>query len=531
LLASLAAVGIGLASQSAAAADARVPVTLPAFTVTLNGNQVENEYREYPLFVYKDITYVPMTWFDSRLLGLETEWTPEAGLSIAKGNVTASYAPYKTERKQASRFQAEVLDSKITINGNTIDNATEEYPLLSYRNVVYFPLTWRFAHDEFGWDYQWDPARGLSIASSNPQVETIALPPKAGETSVAFFKGHYYFAEKSENLHEIYRVSENSLEGKELVYSYEWSSPYLSNPSVNFWVENEELWFSYHLGGAIMGRDEYVRIGEDGKGVREFSGYLDFTSSPDGTITVYQGVPPSGDNLLWKPTGQEARQAGAPGYIYGWFAERYEDGTAGFSADKSAVIAGDSVYVLASKFPIGSGEKNRIYKIGLGTNEMTKIADSEAVRFSIIGDRLYFVKEEDRRLYETDLDGNDERQVTDRPVAGWFGRIGGNLYYMAADADGNQRLYKAVPSEEDVAVLEDSAANVQIAGERMIVKLQAGGDYGMRVLDSTGQSLLNITDQASYMFAYDDVILFVPEGGQSVRQIRLPENEEMKGEY
>jgi hypothetical protein len=52
------------------AADGNVRVTLPGFTVTLNGHMVENQYREYPLLVYKGITYFPMTWYDSRLLGL-----------------------------------------------------------------------------------------------------------------------------------------------------------------------------------------------------------------------------------------------------------------------------------------------------------------------------------------------------------------------------------------------------------------------------------------------------------------------------
>ena len=33
-----------------------VQVTLPDFTVTLNGQVIDNSYRQYPLLVYKDIT-------------------------------------------------------------------------------------------------------------------------------------------------------------------------------------------------------------------------------------------------------------------------------------------------------------------------------------------------------------------------------------------------------------------------------------------------------------------------------------------
>jgi len=51
-----------------------VTVTLPTFEVRLNGIQVNNNDRKYPLIVYNNITYFPMTYDDSRFLGLKTEW-------------------------------------------------------------------------------------------------------------------------------------------------------------------------------------------------------------------------------------------------------------------------------------------------------------------------------------------------------------------------------------------------------------------------------------------------------------------------
>ena len=57
---------------AALAADT-VQVTLPGFTVTLNGQSTSNDYSKYPLLVYKDITYFPMTYYDCRLLGIKTD--------------------------------------------------------------------------------------------------------------------------------------------------------------------------------------------------------------------------------------------------------------------------------------------------------------------------------------------------------------------------------------------------------------------------------------------------------------------------
>ncbi|MGF7030770.1 hypothetical protein J2T17_001676 [Paenibacillus mucilaginosus] len=155
----LAPADVSLASESS------VRVTLPRFPVKLNGNTVDNQYREYPLLVYKDITYFPMTWHDSRMLGLESNWSPENGLNINQAQVISPYHPYKSGHRNAAAYNAEFPDSSVTINGKRLENANEKHPLLSFRNVTYFPLTWRFAHDEFGWDYQWSESDGLTIQS------------------------------------------------------------------------------------------------------------------------------------------------------------------------------------------------------------------------------------------------------------------------------------------------------------------------------------------------------------------------------
>ena len=84
LLAICLAAGLMLAPAGTAMADEQVSVTLPAFPVTLNGVTFEQSQLEYPLLVYKNITYVAMTYHDARLLGLETQWTMEQGLFIKK---------------------------------------------------------------------------------------------------------------------------------------------------------------------------------------------------------------------------------------------------------------------------------------------------------------------------------------------------------------------------------------------------------------------------------------------------------------
>lgn len=159
---------MGLSATPALAAD--VTVTLPTFPVTLNGVTMEQSKSQYPMLVYKDITYVPMTWADTRLLGLESNWTQQAGLTIAKAATVQdqktaqnAYKPYTTSTANAQSYKAVTASGKITVNGKAITNSSEEYPLLVFRDITYFPLTWRFAVNEFGWQYSFDQKNGLVI--------------------------------------------------------------------------------------------------------------------------------------------------------------------------------------------------------------------------------------------------------------------------------------------------------------------------------------------------------------------------------
>ena len=147
-----------------------VPVTLPGFSVTLSGQTTANDYSAYPLLVYQDITYFPMTYYDCRLLGLGTDWSAAEGLSVYRSDRNLSEYVREVQTSRNSKNQrAEIAQGKITVNGKGIDNSREQYPLLLFRDVTYFPLTWRFAVEEFGWDYHFDNETGLTI--SNPAAK------------------------------------------------------------------------------------------------------------------------------------------------------------------------------------------------------------------------------------------------------------------------------------------------------------------------------------------------------------------------
>ncbi|NHN33373.1 DUF5050 domain-containing protein [Paenibacillus agricola] len=524
LLIGLCTIGLSLmvSPKESFAAEQSIRVTLPDFVVTLNGNRVENQYREYPLLVYKDITYIPMTWYDCRLLGLETEITPNDSLSIAKGRVTSSYVPYQTHIKNLKSNKAIIPTFETLINGERVDNSKEEYPLISFKDVIYFPLTWKFAHDEFEWEYVWNNSEGLAINSNNPQLKTVDLPAFAGENDVAGFEGYYYYTETVGNHNQIYRVPDNNLSNKERVYDYDLDSSYGFNKHLNFEIRANELWFSYHVGGATMGSDVYGKVNDNGIATIEQRGYLDFKSAPSGTLRIDQGVPPGGNNLLWVPTGQDAKKGtsvGIPSLIYGWHIR--DDGRGrGFSGDLSTTIVGDDIYVLASSYPTETGDLNKIYKINVTTNETEKIVNDEVSNFKIKNDKLYYVKDADHFLYSSNKDGTAEQQLSDGIVANWYDEIDGHVYYTVANTKGLLNLYKADPAKEDTLVFKEPLESVQLVNDKIIGKLAAGEDYGVKILDKSGNLYVAITDQASDVFAYNDLILIVSTVDKSIKVVK-----------
>ncbi len=173
-----------------AAGPPKLTATMPGFSVTVNGQVIDNANSRYPLLVYKGITYFPMTWDYTRALGLKTGWDSVEGFSIEKDPSLAG-----TELKQdlgyVNDLNAENTVSmagfKVRVNGKEIDNNSEEYPLLVFRDVTYFPMTWRFAVTEFGLKTSWDSLVGFGIemdtdtlANNKTLMEPVEIAATAG---------------------------------------------------------------------------------------------------------------------------------------------------------------------------------------------------------------------------------------------------------------------------------------------------------------------------------------------------------------
>lgn len=517
-----AAIAALVSSQPAEAASKQVNVTLPGFQVTLNGHAVDSSSREYPLLVYKDIVYVPMTWYDGRLLGLETRWTEEEGLAVSQAPVTASYHAYESDRKNSDRFAAEIVGGKVSVNGTAINNDEEEYPLLSFRNVRYFPLTWRFAHDAFGWEYAWDNKEGLAIHSSNPQLEELPLPPYAGRNGLAYWEGHYYYAETVDETNTIYRSPAVTPEQGTKVYDYTYSRSYDLSSTVGFFIQDNELWLRYHISRGIMGHDEYIRLKEDGSSEETFSGYLAFRNTPEGTFYMDYSLPPSKGNISLLPNGHEGKDQIPLGQKNFYYANGFHGNAFGnIVAGEDTTVVGSKVYIEASADY--AGEK-QLHRIDLQTRESVVIIPSSITSFRVHGDRLYYVKTDDGKLYRSDLDGKQEQAVTDKGTVKWYGQVGDGLYYAVEQEPGKHALYRAKgeAGQPDQSVSKLLFKSMQFLDQRIVAQTADNDAYNYMIFDATGHVQAAVVDSSDLAFIGADRLLFSDQGEGTVKVLRLP---------
>ncbi len=147
----------------------KVSISIPTFKVKIDETKVDSKRMQYPFIVYNNITYFPLTWNWCGKMGLSSSYTDKDGLYIAKHNMDREI-PEKMDngayQPAGKKYTATVVNYPVFINGKKIDNTKEKYPLINFRHITYFPLTWRFVVDEFAWYQSWDKVNGLVIKTN-----------------------------------------------------------------------------------------------------------------------------------------------------------------------------------------------------------------------------------------------------------------------------------------------------------------------------------------------------------------------------
>lgn len=107
-----------------------VTVTLPDFPVTLNGIELQPSIEDYPVIVYNNITYFPMTYHYANFLGLSTEWADNT-LTVQKIDTnTKKLRTY--EKKRATKINIPRLFPRQTLWSMAKLSITAKKTILSW---------------------------------------------------------------------------------------------------------------------------------------------------------------------------------------------------------------------------------------------------------------------------------------------------------------------------------------------------------------------------------------------------------------
>ncbi len=131
-----------------------VNVTIVQTPVQIANISVYSPQVEYPVIMYKDICYIPMTYNLCENINLAVGFDSEKGLFITRhinndAKNTLPFGNINCINDTSIKHTAYIPEYPIYLNGVLIDNKSEEYPILNFRDITYFPLTYRFATEEF----------------------------------------------------------------------------------------------------------------------------------------------------------------------------------------------------------------------------------------------------------------------------------------------------------------------------------------------------------------------------------------------
>ncbi len=284
-----------------AAMPAKVPVSVANFPIRLNGVLLRDQKESYyPMLVYQGITYLPMTADYGRFLNLMAHWVEEKSMmTIYSWNISFSplsyYDPSPTLPQGVTNqnLYAQPVWYPVSVNGEALDLNSQPYPILNFRNITYFPLTWHFAVDLFDLNYRFTATDGLEIKSSGYQPEaaphqdlpaplnadpsilpllkemqSLVLPESAFADPIVYKNGLlFYFVNHGENSTSL-DFWRRPLNGQaEKIGSAEIADGIKMPIGYHYpWLlSNNDLFFTSHFGGAIMGSEQQYFLPASGQ--------------------------------------------------------------------------------------------------------------------------------------------------------------------------------------------------------------------------------------------------------------------------
>ncbi len=455
-----------------------VTIKMPSFNVKLNNDIINNEYREYPLITYNDITYFPMTYDDSRFLGIISSWSNEKGLEIFTDNSYGSLNEVYKDYKNKTVDTASVVDFDVYVNGQKVNTAKEEYPLLLYRDVTYFPMTYKFVFENFGWQTSFSNDKGLEVNSNNLYVEMVDAESFIYNlgNNFTYFKNNYYIIE---NTKKVYKIDKNT---NEKILLFDLLNDDYDMPIILDIIE-DKLYIKYYSGSAGMGGFVHYEILDNDTILKRDDLYHTFYLS---------------ENLYYKSTMNNLNiYYNNDGIQYAIENLQQNETNINFlKIPESNIVVGENIFLLTYN--------NDIIKINY-IDKSIKIINSniKASRYYILNNKIYFTNVEDNKLYVMDLDGNNVLKISDTKIKEITSN-GTKLYYILEGKE-KMGIFDTESKEEEIITLnlKLDEFNFLVNDNYIYFILYNDPTYTIRVLKNEKDNYYEVIKITDPLYSYD----------------------------
>ncbi len=386
-----------------------------------------------------------MTYSNSRFLGIVTNWSNEKGLEIFTGNNFGSFSETYRNFKNNAKDTANTVNFNVYVNDEKIDNSKEQYPLLSYRNVTYFPITYKFAVTNFGWEANFDE-NGLQVKSNKFDVETVDMENTIYDfeayTSFNYYNGDYYFIDNYEVLEESYYDQQTT----EKLYKYNYDTKekvFISNIDKSIspkfiYIKNDELFLEYYTKGiASIGVNRYSIFENEIN--KSYSPYYHYHYLAE---DLYYSTF-AGDNYIYYYDDNKEYTITIP---------YKSEASINFSkTGEGDIVVGDNIYLI--------GRNDNIYKVNYKNEIIENInANVKVDEYYVLNNKIYFKNLDDKKLYVMDLDGNNVLKIVDDEVNDIIFRDG-KVYYILQNDIESMIVYNINTSQKEIIALNFKSEN------------------------------------------------------------------------
>lgn len=154
------------------------------FNIEINDVLVEKEKSQFPILMYNEIVYLPMTWQNLQALGLKVQFESNSVYINKVKEVVAGYSNGEENSNFPEVISLALPERKIYINDILLENEKVEYPILEYNGLFYLPMSDEFVEDMLGIDLEFSSTAGLFINSEFDFEEELVTKNEITNTSI-----------------------------------------------------------------------------------------------------------------------------------------------------------------------------------------------------------------------------------------------------------------------------------------------------------------------------------------------------------